>query len=79
MGAGKKTTRCEVDFTPTALDDLNKLDIPTRERIFSCLDWLAAHHDRIRHEGLKYLHEELVWIEKTKGRRLQDTLLVLRK
>lgn len=64
MGKGEEKTRCKIEFTPSSLEDLAKLDLITRQRIFDSLSWMADHCDKIRHEGLSNLPKELVGLKK---------------
>jgi mRNA interferase RelE/StbE len=42
----------QVQFTPQALEDLSRLDVPITRRISEKIQWLAEHYDQIQPETL---------------------------
>ncbi|MGC9394826.1 MAG: type II toxin-antitoxin system RelE family toxin [Anaerolineae bacterium] len=42
----------QVEFTPTAADDLAHLNKPVAQRIFTKIKWLAENFDVLAHEPL---------------------------
>ncbi|MDE0218432.1 MAG: type II toxin-antitoxin system RelE/ParE family toxin [Spirochaetaceae bacterium] len=43
---------CRVELTPTAEEDLRRLDSAVARRVIAKLQWLAENVDTIRHETL---------------------------
>ena len=51
---------CDVELTPTAENDLDRLDTTVADRVIAKLKWLAENADTVRVETMSTLQKLLV-------------------